>query len=333
MWSGVSCVSTNGTVVSSSAASMASCGWQRLSAADIEVSGLVAATAYNIEFRGVDAAGNVGDAVSWQWSSGGCPATVPVAVSSVESLPLQRGRRSIVWQSFVAGSVAWNGSFAFECRHSIDGPGVGVWSVCGDEASSGGGVWRMDAHAGAWHTVDVRVAVPSGCRDSVAVQPHRSVRWFEYADAPGEPAFVSTPSATSSLVVATFVMNSTAHPLESWFQYSLDGGVWSGCDTTLRVGPLSQGSHSIAFRTVSSTGDVGNTTARHTWFVSTSGTSLVLPDMADGPHSLSLWAQDSRGRLQRSPTVVSWVIDTAPPSTRLSLGVRRRSADVRRRDS
>jgi hypothetical protein len=84
---------------------------------------------------------------------------------------------------------------------------------------------------------------------------------------------------------------------------------------------------------VSSTGDVGNTTARHAWFVSTSGTSLVLPDMADGPHSLSLWAQDSRGRLQRSPTVVSWVIDTAPPSTRLSLACGGGSADVRRCDS
>jgi hypothetical protein len=46
---------------------------------------------------------------------------------------------------------------------------------------------------------------------------------------------------------------------------------------------------------------------------------MVLPDMADGPHSLSVWAQDSRGRLQRSPTVVSWVVDTVPPSTRLSL--------------
>jgi hypothetical protein len=161
VWSGVSCVSTNGTVVSSTAASMANCGWQRLSAADIEVSGLVAATAYDIEVRGVDAAGKVGEAVSWRWSSGGCPSTVPVAVSSVESLPLQRGRRSIAWQSFVTGSVAWNGSFAFECRHSVDGAGVGVWSVCDSVASSGGGVWRIDARPGAWHTVDVRVAVPS----------------------------------------------------------------------------------------------------------------------------------------------------------------------------
>jgi hypothetical protein len=58
--------------------------------------------------------------------------------------------------------------------------------------------------------------------------------------------------------------------------------------------------------------------ARHTWFVATSGTSAVLPDMADGCHSLSLWAVDGRGRVQRSPTGATWVVDTVPRSpTRL----------------
>jgi hypothetical protein len=322
--SGSLCLSTTGSLVSSNASSTSSCPWQRQTAADINVTGLFAAAVYDIDVRGVDAAGNVGDAVSWQWSSGGCPASVPIVVSSVESVPLQLGRRSIVWQSYATGAVAWNGSFGFECRHVLDASASGWgWNVCGDSASEslagGGEVWRIHARPGAWHTVDVRVAVPSGCGKSVEVQPHRSVRWFEHAAAPGDAAFVSTPSATSSLVVATFVMNSTAHPLESWFQYSLDGSVWSGCDSTLRVGPLSQGPHILEVRTVSSAGVVGGTTARHAWLVSTSGTSLLLPDMADGPHSLSIWAQDSRGRLQRSPTVVSWVVDTVAPSTRLAL--------------
>ena len=50
-------------------------------------------------------------------------------------------------------------------------------------------------------------------------------------------------------------------------------------------------------------------------FVDTGGHSLGLYDLSDGTHRLRVYSSDSFGRVEPSPGVYTWVVDTVPPST------------------
>ena len=105
---------------------------------------------------------------------------------------------------------------------------------------------------GVWHTIAFRAQQPGGC-ETLFPYPITTHTWFEMTPSPGVPGVATGPLRTMSNTYGDFVFNTTALPAQARYQYRLDGSSWSGCNATLRVGPLSVGEHTLLLRTTYST--------------------------------------------------------------------------------
>ena len=193
---GATNVTANGVNVTVS--SSASSPWVNSSVGVITLSRLQPAVPYVLSVRGIDGVGNVGDAVSWQWTSGGCATPAVVTVANVASYALDYGVRAVTW---------------------VDVPDALIDKVAGYEYSLDGGAWiHVDdsiavlsgVPLGLWHRVAVRAAMPAACIGVAATAfPSTSVDWFEHDLAPGTPAFVSAPAGVMGTTYASFSFNTT----------------------------------------------------------------------------------------------------------------------------
>ena len=131
---------------------------------------------------------------------------------------------------------------------------------------------------------------------------------------------VSGPSFTTAVPFARFSLVTSAHPQHSFLQYSLDGGPWLHCDTTVRVGPLRPGGHVFRARSLSGDAQLLSAPAVHAWTITESnGSSVAVPGLADGSHTLQLFATDAVGNRQLAPLSYSWIVDTTPPATNVTV--------------
>ena len=80
--------------------------WATTTGAVIDVAGLTAGVSYTFDVYAVDAAGNVGPALVWRWSSGVCPEQVDVFVSSVTSHSVSAGQRLVLWSTELGAAEA-----------------------------------------------------------------------------------------------------------------------------------------------------------------------------------------------------------------------------------
>ena len=161
--------------------------------------------------------------------------------------------------------------------------------------------------------------MPSMC---AGVFSSSSASWYEYGQAPGSPSFVSTPSTAVTSAYANFAVNTTA-PLELVdFQYSLDAAPWSGCGTTLKVGPLAPGQHTVAVRATSGVHPsmlVSDSVVFQWDVISASNSTIELSGLADGQHSLVVQASDVIGHVEAHPRTYTWTVDTIRPGTSVAL--------------
>ena len=100
----------------------------------------------------------------------------------------------------------------------------------------------------------------------------------------------------------------------------LDGSNWSGCGSSLRVGPLSAGAHALSVRTTmtgANSSDVtfGPVVTHHWTIVTLSNSTVTLSGLADGHHSLEVVASDDVGHVEAAPRTYGWIVDTVPPMT------------------
>ena len=92
--------------------------------------------------------------------------------------------------------------------------------------------------------------------------------------------------------------------------------MWSGCNATLRVGPLSAGTHTLRVRTTDDAGATFGAVTSFSWaIVAASDSQLSFSYLVDGPHSLPVAAVDPLGHVEQSPRTYSWTVDTVPPVT------------------
>jgi hypothetical protein len=280
--------------------------WRATDSVDLTLSGLTAAVPYVLHARATDRAGNVGAVSSWRWSSGGCPSSESLAVAlAVESYALAVDARAVMWSA-----PSLDSRLPDEVQYRVnDGP----WLRTRDRP-----IRLRGLSATTHYRVDVRPAVPCGCEAVIAEQPASSVSWFTYEGGPGRVGIVSAPTPSSNSLYGDFELNSTAR--DSWFEYSLDGGSFAGCSSRLRVGPLVTGSHNVTVRSVDANGSyVAAAQRTHAWtVVSLSSSSLSLPDLSDGSHSLTVWAVAGAAE-ERSPRTVRWLVDTIAPGVSASL--------------
>jgi hypothetical protein len=275
--------------------------WTTATSGALSLTGLTAAVPYVLHARATDVTGNVGAVSSWRWSSGACPSTASLAVAlALESYAVANDTRAVMWSVTSALSV-----LPSEVQYRVnDGP----WLRTVDRP-----ILLRGLSATTQYRVDVRPAVPCGCEAVIPEQAWSSVRWFTYEDGPGRVGIVSAPTLSSNSLFGDFELNSTAR--SAWFEYSLDGGSFAGCSSSLRVGPLATGPHNVTVRSVNSSGAfVVDAQQTYSWtVVSLSSSSLSLVDLPDGTQSLKVWAV--KGSVEeRSPRTVRWVVDTAPPS-------------------
>ena len=274
----------------------------------MSITGLTAGVSYTFRAFGVDRVGNVGSTVSRVWSSGGCPSTFTIQLTSLRTTFVTNGVRAMTW-STTADSIA-GVDVAVEYRLDNDTE----WT------RSTQGVITVPVSTGAQHTLYTRVAVPSGCDAKFSAAAPLSATWYEYDVAPGVVSFSSTPPVTTPVPFGDFTIASTSHPQQMMLQYALDGSAWIACDTSFRVGPLSPGYHNVTVRALDVTGATSSSIVVHEWTVeSSSGSSLALTIPDDGQHTLSVWAIDALGNRDTHPALWSWVLDTAPPVTIASL--------------
>jgi hypothetical protein len=276
--------------------------WTVLPTAELSLNGLTAAMPYVLHARATDRVGNVGTASSWRWSSGSCPPVSSIAVALlVERFAVANHTQAIMWSVTSAMSL-----LPSEVQYRVN---AGVWVRTTDRP-----ILLRGLNATTHYRVDVRPAVPCGCEAVIPEQSWSSTHWFTYESGPGRVGIVSAPTLSSNSLFGDFYLNSTPPAGDAWFEYSLDGGSFAGCDSKLRVGPLALGRHNVTVRSVDSSGAfIAGAEQTFSWtVVSLSSSSLALTDLPDGEQSLKVWALKPPS-VERSPRTVRWVVDTVPP--------------------
>jgi uncharacterized membrane protein YgcG len=274
--------------------------WVALPTPVLRITGLVPGLEYSAAFRGVDAAGNVGAATTWSFSSAACVA--PVVLAGLDTASLDVGLRGFLWQPTVVATGTT--SVLYEWR--IDGNAT--WSTTVEPFAVAVGVAVVS-----WHEFEVRVVGPLECPQ----HPTATLSWFELESPPGIAGFAATPPPSTSDAISAFAFNATA--VSVWFEYSLDGSSFAPCDRTLRVGPLSTGTHVLSVRTVDVARARTGPAVAFVWSVAAaSSSSLALPAPA-GPHSLTVWAADMQGNTELSPLTYAWLVDTVAPVVNVTL--------------
>jgi hypothetical protein len=273
--------------------------WQRSTRADARVGGLAANTSYMLTVRGVDAAGNAGEAAMWNWTVAACPPAVNVSVPA--HVVVGVNTRHFWWSS--------SGDWDYGFEYALDG---GAWTRV-----SLARVTLASLPPSQQHTLTVRGVVLPLCG---ITGPTASVTWLEPAASvvSAVVAIVSAPQATAVSAFGEFVVNSTAPDAVQLFEYSLDAGPWAACAATFRVGPLGNGPHTVGVRAVAPNITLGaSAPVVYSWTVSaeSSRTVLVLSELADGPHTVSVVAIDRIGLRELEPVVFSWTVDTLLPET------------------
>jgi hypothetical protein len=159
------------------------------------------------------------------------------------------------------------------------------------------------------HNFSIRAVAWDSCggNGTTALHPVAMSSWFEYGPPPGSPAFVSRPLATVTSSYADFVFNCSTLPELTALQYTLDDSTWSGCGTSLTLGPLSSGLHTLRVRCVDETGAIGTVTnesaaIQYQWEVVTRLNSTIsLRDLRNGPHNLTIIATDVMNHREAAP--------------------------------
>ena len=252
--------------------------------------------------------------MSWRWSSAPCVSDDPDLALTVNGYGIAYGSRVFVWSRVTAAATADGAALVFE--YALDGaPWTKTRALL---------VVLDDVATASWHTFELRVAVDDACA-AVASNPIAHVTWYEVEPPPGVPAVHSGPPATTASAYADFSFNVSTLLQLVTLQYSLDGSSWSGCDTTMRLGPLSGGAHRLRLRTVAAavpgvvvngSGQAASAAVEYNWNVtSLSGSTIALKGLSDGRHSLQVVARDAVGHVEAQPLTKDWVVDTVPPTT------------------
>ncbi len=98
---------------------------------------------------------------------------------------------------------------------------------------------------GASHEVAVRAVRALPC--NVASASSRAA-WFEPAADAGTVSVTSAPEVAAYSSYASFSFDTTAAPGTTRFEYVLDGSSWAPAASSLRLGPLSPGPHTLTVR-------------------------------------------------------------------------------------
>jgi hypothetical protein len=279
-------------------------GWSSTRRAVVHLSSLQPSLSYRIDALCVDAAGLTSDTAAAVWSIPACPPAASfVAVVDVVGSGVDVGERAFTWRG-VDDATPPHG---FE--YSVDDSGV--WTAM-DGASA-----VVAVAAGVWHSFAVRSRVVQPCAHVVTPNATR-VTWFELEPGPGVPSIVSAPTLSSSTVFGDFAFNCSGD--DGWLEYALDNSTWAPSDTSLRVGPLTSGAHTLSVRCADAGRTSWSAAVQHTWAVSTaSNSTLSLSGVTDGRHALTVWAVDPLGHEEREPRVYAWEVDTVPPLSRVAL--------------
>lgn len=139
----------------------------------------------------------------------------------------------------------------FEC--SFDGA---VFAACGTS-------YFVPALAEGTHTFEVRAVDQAGNIDPTPAEFPESGTWV--IDRTGPTVTIGgLPDPTRVTTTVTFTLSEPT----SAIRCSIDGGVWSECDSPLQLFNLTQGSHSLAIHGVDVHNNVGPSST-HTWTVDT----------------------------------------------------------------
>ncbi len=294
-------------------------GWRYTLQTVMSFDDLEPAALYNLTLRGEDVYGSVGASVSWLWSSAQC-LSPDAAAANVTGLLVSSGL--LTWTAVLVDAASIAG---YEYR--VDD---GEWIATSYTfAAQPAGV-----ALGATHTLSVRVLPLPACNTTsfsslsrAAAFPTTSVVWYEPTAAPGRPIIVSAPPNVTSSMFASFEFASTAPAALAMFDYSLDLSRWSGCGSTLRVGPLLSGTHELRVRSITRSADDGSANAVNksdivsmSWTVQVlSNSSIIFSDLDDGDHALTVIAIDDSGRREEKPRTFVWAVDTFPPDIAATL--------------
>ena len=269
-------------------------------------------------------AGTVGAATAHEWSTSACvsPAVAAgIRAGNISEYFVAMGERVFVWDGVNPDAATALGGY----EYAMDG---GEWSAVPQPM-----VVVSNVSMGAWHSLSVRArqhptCLGLGVGNVSASFPLSTVTWFEYGGVPGTPAVVSGPPARTSSAYATFTLNATSRPEESWYQYALDGDSWSGCASMVTLGPLSTGSHVLRIRTTDEAGSVFGAVVAYSWTsVSASDSALSFNALSEGHHSLVVVATDRLAHVEVTPPCTGG--SSTCPHLRRWLLARRRSTPTR----
>jgi hypothetical protein len=256
-----------------------------------------------------------GNPVTWSWRTASCESSMQFPPSlSIQHFSVSYGKRVFSWWSSASGAVAGSEP-AMRVEYSVDGS---EWATVATPSFTVDMLLQSS-----WHTLAVRLPAPAACAH-MPPYPSTGVTWFEVEPPPGVPGVKAGPPTFSTSSYADFVFNSTAVADLVTFKYTLDGSSWSACDSSLRLGPLSSGSHSLQVASVAPKlsgafaegAAVVSNPVVYNWTVAVlSESTIALKDVQDGRHSVMVVASDPIGHVELQPVTRYWVVDTAPPRT------------------
>ena len=151
---------------------------------------------YVLSVRGVDLAGNAGDAQTASWSSPSCPLPGDAVATAINSVSVGFGTRYITWgapASDAVNAVLQGYEYAVDDGPPIAVDGTALFTV----------LYNV---SGGQHTFTVRSVLTQCCSEAV---PWVVYDWYEVDSPPGKPAFVVTPSSPQVSEYGSFVVNST----------------------------------------------------------------------------------------------------------------------------
>lgn len=169
---------------------------------------------------------------------------------------------------------------------SLSGPGTvavtGTVTMSAD-ASDAGGIARVEflvdgaviaidtlaSYATSWNTAtrpDGYVTIAARAFDNAGNQATSS-RQVQVDNTPPDTTITSGPPSTTSSADASFTFYASESP--AWFQCSLDGSGYVGCDTPKPYTGLSAGTHTFRVRAVDGVNLTETTPAAYTWTIST----------------------------------------------------------------
>ena len=154
-----------------------------------------------------------------------------------------------------------DGSVAFQC--SIDGA---AFTGCTSP-------YQAPTLSDGSHTFAVRSIDSAG-----NTSPATSYTWTVNTAPPAAATIDTKPSDPSNNAQPSLAFSDTDSNVS--FQCNLDGGGFSGCTSPLAIGPLTDGSHTFAVRSVNSLGTASDATT-YTWTVDT--TPPAAPSLTDTP--------------------------------------------------